>query len=249
MLSTWPTAIHLILPTILFYKWGNRDLERVNDFPVITASKQQIRIQIWPRAPSQSLHCTVLHPLLIGILFFLFGTGMGRDLSSCLCPLGLSTTPYLVLQPTTCKSLQTAPELLSQRRRVLLYSTQDLHESTIMGCTFQFSQWNLVFSLVVVPYKGNVSAFGGHRAFSLLLSPVPSSWQRTRDPTGPQRDGWADGAICHLGSKKPQKLCRTPFKAAVEGVAGIRETCLLSFCRSTPSVCFIHWSPMLVLFF
>lgn len=117
---------------------------------------------------------------------------MGRDLSSCLCPLGLSTAPYLRLQPTTCKSLQTAPELPSGqfwRRQVLHYSTQGLHESTIMGCTFQFSQQNLVFSLVIVPCKGHVSAFAGHRAFFLLLSPVPLSWQKTRNPTGPQRDG------------------------------------------------------------
>lgn len=79
--------------------------------------------------PEPLLHQLTLRsytPLLTGILFLL-GTRMRRDLSSCICPLGCPPTrnsPHFGLQPTTCKSFQTTPELPSQRCQGLPYPTQ-----------------------------------------------------------------------------------------------------------------------------
>lgn len=76
--------------------------------------------------------------------------------------------------------------------------------------------------------RGLGPAFWGCRASFPLLWSVPSIWKKTRDSMGPQGDG-SDGAVCQLGSKKAQRLRRTPSGAAP-----------LSFSQSTPPFSVSH---------
>ena len=251
--STWQTVFHLILPTVLSH--GYR-------FPFLQVRKPRLGKSWWfshgqvsgrggfKSDPEPLLnHFTVLShiPLLTMSRSSGFKQKWDCNLGSYICPLDLSTHQRPFSSWASACHLsepQMAPELPFQNAKSFPTQPNALHESTVMTCTFQHPQWNLVFALIVVSSAGHGSAFCEHRTSFLLLSPVPSTWQGTRDSIGLQ--GVVEWSHLPAGLQEHLEVTQNPIQGqSWRKLWGWSKTCPTQLVpRHLIFIYFTHWSSM-----